>query len=62
MTKTFADIKLDLSHVEENLSLVINERNNNTLFEVEDALKHGKAKYQLKEGCFYDYELSIILE
>jgi hypothetical protein len=30
----------------------------NTLFETEDAEENGEARYQLREGCFYDYELS----
>jgi len=49
---------LDLSHVESGLSLIINERTRNTLFEIEDAAENGEARYQLKEGYFYDYELS----
>jgi predicted component of viral defense system (DUF524 family) len=49
---------LDLSHIESGLSLIINERTHNTLFEIADADANGEAKYQLREGCFYDYELS----
>ncbi len=56
--KKLSEIKLDLSHIESGLSLIINERTHNTLFEVEDAEEYGEARYQLKEGCFYDYELS----
>lgn len=53
-----SEIKLDLSNIEGNLSLVITERSVKTLFVKEDAEEHGEAIYQLKEGCFYDYELS----
>jgi predicted component of viral defense system (DUF524 family) len=58
MNIMYTEITLDFGHIEKNLSLTINERSNHTLFVVEDALKHGEAIYQLKEGCFYDYELS----
>jgi predicted component of viral defense system (DUF524 family) len=56
--KELSEITLDLSYIESSLSLIINERSVNTLFIKEDALEHGEAIYQLKEGCFYDYELS----
>ncbi|MBK9271423.1 MAG: DUF2357 domain-containing protein [Saprospiraceae bacterium] len=56
--KELSEITLDLSHIESSLSLTITERSVNTLFVKEDAEEYGEAKYQLKEGCFYDYELS----
>ena len=56
--RELAEITLDLSHVERDLSLTIAERISKTLWEAEDALDHGEAKYQLMEGCFYDYVLS----
>jgi predicted component of viral defense system (DUF524 family) len=56
--KELSEIMLDLSHVESGLSLIINERTSNTLLEIEDAEENGEARYQLKEGNFYDYELS----
>lgn len=59
MARALSEISIDLSHVEDNLSLIINERSPHSLFVAEDAIEHGEAKYQLKEGCFYDYELSI---
>jgi len=58
MVKELSEITLDLSHIESNLSLTINERSANTLFVAEDAEENNEAMYQLKEGCFYDYELS----
>jgi predicted component of viral defense system (DUF524 family) len=58
MEKELSVITLDLSHLESELSLIINERTVNTLFETEDAEENGEARYQLREGCFYDYELS----
>lgn len=56
--KELAEITLDLNHIERNLSLSICERTANTLFDMEDAGEHGEARFQLKEGCFYDYELN----
>ncbi|MBL7754242.1 MAG: DUF2357 domain-containing protein [Chitinophagaceae bacterium] len=56
--KALTEITLDLSHIESTLSLTINERNPSTLFIAEDAYEQGEAIHQLKEGCFYDYELS----
>lgn len=56
--KELSEITLDLSHIESGLSLIINERTRNTLIEKEDAEENGEARYQLKEGYFYDYELS----
>jgi predicted component of viral defense system (DUF524 family) len=58
MANAVPEITLDLSHVYSNLSLIINERSRNTLFISEDAQENGEAKYQLKEGFFYDYVLS----
>ena len=51
-------IIIDLSAVESGLELVIDARTANTLFDCEDAVLHAEARYQLKEGCFYDYEFS----
>lgn len=56
--KELSEIRLDLSHIESGVSLNITETSVNTLFVKEDAEEHGEARYQLKEGCFYDYELS----
>lgn len=56
--KKYAEISLDLNHIEHNLSLIINERSAGTLFVTDDADENGEARYQIVEGCFYDYELS----
>lgn len=53
-----SEITLDLSHIESNLSLTINERSGNTIHLANDALENGEARHQIKEGCFYDYELN----
>ncbi|QZT37910.1 DUF2357 domain-containing protein [Halosquirtibacter xylanolyticus] len=49
-------IKLD--DIQEGLELFLDERSDNTLFDCEDAQQFGEARYQMVEGCRYDYELS----
>jgi predicted component of viral defense system (DUF524 family) len=58
MIKDLTEISIDLSHIEKGLSLIINERNEKTLFFIQDGEEYGEAIHQIKEGCFYDYELS----
>jgi predicted component of viral defense system (DUF524 family) len=53
---TFISIPLDF--IEKDLKLTIDAKNPDTLFEVIDAEQEGECRYQLKEGCFYDYEFS----
>ncbi len=51
-------IKLDLSHIEDKLILFIDA---NKLGDIEidiDNQYTNEPQYQLKEGCFYDYEFS----
>lgn len=50
-------ISIDLSHVKDGLKLIIDERKQNTLFDSVDYAENGEAQYQIKEGCFYDYEI-----
>lgn len=50
-------VHIDLGYIHSGLQLQITERKENTLFEVEDAKENGEASIQIKEGCFYDYEL-----
>ena len=52
-------IKIDLSYIKEGLTLEI-QGEDNTLFEIsdEEVLQHGEAKYQLLEGCFYEYQFT----
>ena len=56
MTNT-KHISIPLDYIEEGLVLIIDSRKENTLFEVSDAEEHGEARYQLLEGCFYDFTL-----
>lgn len=55
--ENISTISIDLSHVKKGLSLIIDERKRNTLFDTIDAADNGEARYQITEGCFYDYEL-----
>lgn len=52
-------MKIELSHIKQGLVLEI-KGDANTLFEIsdEDVTQFGEAKYQLKEGCSYEYQFS----
>jgi len=52
-------MKIELSHIKQGLVLEI-KGDANTLFEIsdEDVIQFGEAKYQLKEGCSYEYQFS----
>lgn len=57
--KTLSKIAINLDSVQEGLRLWIDSRWPETLFDAdEDSVQHNEARYQLVEGCFYDYELS----
>ncbi len=51
-------LKINLDHIRTGLELILDAREDNTLFDCEDAMLFSEARYQLKEGCFYEYELS----
>ena len=51
-------IIINLDQIENGLTLIIDARKENTLFDCEDAVLHAEAIYQLVEGSFYDYEFS----
>jgi predicted component of viral defense system (DUF524 family) len=53
---TFISIPLDF--IEKGLILTIDAKKPDTLFEIINAEQEGESRYQLKEGCFYDYEFS----
>lgn len=53
-------VHIDLGYIQSGLQFQITERKEKTLFEVEDAKENGEASIQIKEGCFYDYELVSI--
>lgn len=52
-------IPIDLSDVKKGLILEILEKQDRTLFDEEkESLENNEARYQIYEGCFYDFELS----
>ncbi|RIW14632.1 DUF2357 domain-containing protein [Algoriphagus lacus] len=57
---TDSNISIDLSEVENGLVLEILEKQDGTLFDEEqESLENNEARYQLLEGCFYEYNLNI---
>lgn len=57
--KVLSEIEINLDAVQEGLKLWINSKRDNTLFdEFETYIDNNEARYQLVEGCFYNYELS----
>ena len=49
-------VEIDLNHISPGLKLTIDAKKDNTLFDCKNADQEGEARYQIKEGCFYDYE------
>lgn len=57
--KELSEIEINLDAVQEGLKLWINSRRSGTLFDgIESALENNEARFQLIEGCYYDYEIS----
>lgn len=57
--KSVSNIEINLDSVKEGLRLWIDARGPNSLFdEDQNAAKNNEARYQLVEGCYYDYQLS----
>ncbi|RZK19832.1 MAG: DUF2357 domain-containing protein, partial [Flavobacterium sp.] len=52
-------ITIELSHIEQGLTLeIIGEPNTYSVITDEEAILYGEAKYQLSEGCSYEYQFS----
>jgi predicted component of viral defense system (DUF524 family) len=51
-------ISIPLAFIEKDLSLTIDAKIPDSLFDVTNSEQEGECRYQLKEGCFYDYEFS----
>lgn len=53
-------MRINLSHIKQNLYLDIEEEKEDTLLVIsdEDVIEYGEAKYQLLEGCNYEYQFS----
>jgi predicted component of viral defense system (DUF524 family) len=59
--KSVSNIEINLDSVKNGLSIWIDARRPNTLFDAEkDAEQYNEARFQLVEGCLYDYQISDI--
>ena len=57
--KEFSEIEINLDSVQEGLKLWISSKREGTLFDgVDSAVENNEARFQLVEGCYYDYEIS----
>lgn len=53
------EIEINLDIVKDNLRLYINSRKPGTLYDSDNsAYENNEARFQLVEGCFYDYEIN----
>ena len=57
--KKSSEIEINLDTVQQGLKLWISSKRNGTLFDgIDTAIENNEARFQLIEGCYYDYELS----
>ena len=57
--KSVSHIEINLDIFQEGLRLWIDARRPDSLFDAEgSATEHNEARYQLVEGCFYDYQIN----
>lgn len=57
--KSLSSIEIALDSIKDGLCLYIDARTKNTLYDAdEDAAENNEARYQLIEGCYYDYAFS----
>ncbi len=57
--KALSEIEIKLDSVQEGLKLWISSKRDGTLFDrIDSAAENNEARYQLREGCYYDYEIS----
>lgn len=57
--KEFSEIEINLDSVQEGLKLWISSKREGTLFDgIDTAVENNEARFQLVEGCYYDYEIS----
>jgi predicted component of viral defense system (DUF524 family) len=57
--KSVPTIEINLDTIQKGLRLWIDTRTPNTLFDAEaSAVEHNEARFQLVEGCFYDFQLN----
>jgi predicted component of viral defense system (DUF524 family) len=51
-------VTIQLDFIEKGLTLTIDAKKPDSLFDFINADQEGECRYQIKEGCFYDYEFS----
>ncbi len=57
--KELSEIEINLDSVQEGLKLWISSKREGTLFDrIDTAVENNEARFQLIEGCYYDYEIS----
>ena len=57
--KSVSNIEISLDSVQEGLRLWIDARRSDSLYDEEtDAEQHNEARYQLVEGCLYDFQIN----
>jgi predicted component of viral defense system (DUF524 family) len=57
--KVVSNIQINLDYIKDGLSLLIDARRPDSLFDGEEnATENNEARFQLVEGCYYDYEIS----
>lgn len=57
--KSVSNIEINLDTVQEGLRLWIDAHRQDSLFDAEEtASEHNEARFQLVEGCFYDFQIS----
>lgn len=56
--KFVSNIEISLDNIKEGLQLWIDARRLDTLFVQDDTSENNEAKYQLLEGCYYDYQIT----
>lgn len=57
--KSVSTIEFNLDYVKQDLRIWIDARRPDTLFDAEEtAQEHNEARFQLIEGCLYDYQIS----
>lgn len=57
--KECSEIEINLDSVKEDLKLWISSKKEETLFDdIDNAVENNEARFQLREGCYYDYEIS----
>ena len=58
--KELSEIEINLDSVQEGLKLWINSRRSGTCFDaIDTAPENNEARFQLIEGCYYDYEITL---